>query len=123
MRINEGFFNEDYYMEKFAQRLTQLREARGISARALSLALGQSKSYINQIESKKNFPKMMGFFSICEYLKISPRDFFESDIKTAPDGTNLTPDDLEYLKLYKQASKMKRMKIKAYMDGLLDQVH
>ena len=67
--------------EKFAQRLSQLRLAKGVSARDMSLSIGQSESYINSIENKKNFPSMMGFFYICEYLKISPSEFFDFDNK------------------------------------------
>ena len=37
----------------FAERLTELRMERGVSARDMSLSLGQSESYINKIENKK----------------------------------------------------------------------
>ena len=67
--------------EKFANRLAQLRIAKGVSAREMSLSIGQSETYINVIENKKNFPSMMCFFYICEYLKISPREFFDFDNK------------------------------------------
>lgn len=33
--------------------------------------------YINSIESGKNFPTMKNFFYICEYLHITPKEFFE----------------------------------------------
>lgn len=41
--------------ENFAERLSQLREARQVSAREMSLAIGQNCSYINRIENKKAF--------------------------------------------------------------------
>ena len=44
--------------ENFAERLSQLREARQVSAREMSLAIGQNCSYINRIENKKAFPSM-----------------------------------------------------------------
>ena len=37
----------------FYKRLTQLRNKQGISARDMSLSLGQSESYINKIENGK----------------------------------------------------------------------
>ena len=49
------------------------------SAREMSLALGQNPSYINRIENGKALPSMQGFFSICEYLQITPGDFFNED--------------------------------------------
>ena len=36
--------------EQFALRLAQLRQAKGVSARDMSLSLGQSAGYINNIE-------------------------------------------------------------------------
>ena len=41
------------YEEFFGNRLAQLRTAKGISARDMSLSLGLSESYINKIENKK----------------------------------------------------------------------
>ena len=43
----------------------------------MSLSLGQSESYINKIENRKSMPSMNGFFYICEYLGIHPKDFFD----------------------------------------------
>ncbi len=63
----------------FRQRLTQLRIQKGVSARDMSLSLGQSESYINKIENGKAFPSMQVFFYICEYLGITPRDFFDTE--------------------------------------------
>lgn len=65
--------------EFFCQRLSQLRSQKGVSARDMSLTLGQSESYINKIENGKAFPSMQIFFYICDYFGISPRDFFDED--------------------------------------------
>ena len=69
------------YTQWFSERLAQLRTEKGVSARDMSLSLGQSESYINKIENRRTMPSMTGFFYICEYLEIEPRDFF--DINTA----------------------------------------
>lgn len=47
----------------------------------MSLALGQNPSYINRIENGKALPSMQGFFSICEYLKITPAEFFNDEVE------------------------------------------
>lgn len=65
--------------EEFARRLTQLRMQKGVSAREMSLAMGQNKNYINMIESGSYFPSMQGFFYICEYLEITPAQFFDME--------------------------------------------
>lgn len=65
------------YEEFFANRLAELRQQKKISAREMSLAIGQNESYINRIENKLNYPSMQGFFYICEYLNITPQQFFD----------------------------------------------
>lgn len=67
--------------EDFARRLASLREAKGVSAREMSLSIGQSPNYINGLENQKNFPSMRLFFDICEYLEITPSQFFDIQIK------------------------------------------
>lgn len=67
------------YIEQFYKRLTELRTQKGVSARDMSLSLGQSESYINKIENKKTLPSFTGFIYICEYFDISPQEFFDSE--------------------------------------------
>ena len=67
----------------FSERLAKLRIAKGVSARNMSLSIGQSANYINKIENKKAFPKMQIFFYICEYLDVSLSEFFD-DGNTSP---------------------------------------
>jgi len=64
------------YENDFCERLRFLRNRKGISAREMSIALGQNVNYINLIENGKRLPSLQGFFSICTYLSISPEDFF-----------------------------------------------
>ena len=66
------------YKEKFSDRLSQLRLKKGVSARDMSLSIGQNAGYINNIENGKALPSMSSFFFICEYLKISPQEFFDT---------------------------------------------
>ena len=67
------------YIEWFYKRLTELRIQRGVSARDMSLSLGQSESYINKIENKRTLPSFTGFLYICEYFGISPQEFFNNN--------------------------------------------
>ena len=64
--------------EDFIKRLVELRMKKGVSARDMSLSLGQSPGYINNIETGVNFPSMTVFYYICEYLGITPQDFFNT---------------------------------------------
>lgn len=68
------------YEHFLGERLAKLREAKGVSAREMSLSIGQSANYINKIENQKAYPSMAAFYYICEYLGVTPKDFFDEDI-------------------------------------------
>ena len=67
------------YIDDFPLRLSQLRLQKGVSARDMSLSIGQNESYINTIENGKSLPSMQAFFYICEYLEIKPEEFFDTE--------------------------------------------
>ena len=80
----------------FAARLTQLREAKGVSARDMSLTIGQNAGYINSIESGKSLPSLPGVYYICDYFNITPAEFF--DLESAyPEKLKAIIDDLKRL--------------------------
>jgi len=64
------------FEDSFPARLTQLRLKKGVSARDMSLSIGQNAGYIHSIESGKALPSMSVFFFICDYLGITPSEFF-----------------------------------------------
>lgn len=57
-------------------RLSRLREEKQVSERRMSLDLGHSTSYIRSITSGRSLPSMGEFLYICEYLGITPMEFF-----------------------------------------------
>ena len=67
------------YEDFIPERLAKLRMQKGVSARDMSLSLGQANNYINNIENKKSLPAMQSFFYICEYLGITPQEFFNEE--------------------------------------------
>lgn len=67
-------------VEDLQLRLAKLRVAKGVSARDMSLSLGQNENYINMIENKRNNPSMEVFFNICEFLNITPQEFFDDQV-------------------------------------------
>lgn len=68
--------NENYIRD----RISVLRTKKGISEYKMSLDLGHSKSYIQSISSGKSLPSMSEFLYICEYLGVSPKEFFDESI-------------------------------------------
>lgn len=67
------------FEDLFYDRLVKLRMEKGVSAREMSLSIGQSAGYINGLENKIGFPSMQVFFYICEYLGVTPSEFFDDD--------------------------------------------
>ncbi len=87
-----------------SDRIAKLRAEKNISARDMSLSLGQSQSYINNIENKKALPSMQMFLYICEFLGVEPKDFFEENVaspatlnEAAAAFKSLSPKQLELL--------------------------
>ncbi len=97
----------------FALRLAQLREKKGVSARDMSLSIGQNPGYINNIESGKSLPSLTGILYICDYLKMTPSEFFDLESKNptkinaiAEEMKNLSDKQLETIaSLVKELSK------------------
>ena len=75
--------------EDFCKRLIQLRMNKGVSARDMSLSIGQSPNYIIGIEGGKNYPSMETFFYICDYFGITPKEFFDIDSTNPEKATEL----------------------------------
>lgn len=73
----------------FALRLARLRAEKGVSARDMSLSMGQNPGYINNIESGKSRPSLSGILYICEYLGITPKDFFDVEAKNPSKASEL----------------------------------
>ena len=63
----------------FSDKLRKLRNEKGVSAREMSLSLGQNVNYINLIENGKRRPSLDMFLYICEYLKVEPDYFFRNE--------------------------------------------
>lgn len=99
------------YENLFYERLTKLRTDKGVSARDMSLTIGQSSGYINGLENRNGFPSMQVFFYICEYLGVTPSEFFDNSINRPADYKEII-DDLNAL------DEKQLQNIKAIIKGL-----
>ena len=82
--------------EAFTNRLVELRMQKGVSARDMSLSMGQNPGYINNIESGKSLPSLTGIIYICEFLGVTPSEFFDFN-STSPTKLNEIIKDLKRL--------------------------
>jgi len=78
------------YEDFVPERLAKLRTQKGVSARDMSLSLGQANNYINNIENKKSLPAMQSFFYICEYLGVTLKEFIA-------EARQLDPQSMQYI--------------------------
>lgn len=68
--------------EEFVRtRITELRMKKGVSEYRMSTDMGHSKSYIQSITSGRALPSLSEFLFICEYLGVTPREFFDKNVK------------------------------------------
>ncbi len=63
-----------------SDRITELRIKKNVSEYRMSTDLGHSKSYIQSISSGRSLPSMSEFLYICEYLGVTPKEFFDNSI-------------------------------------------
>lgn len=68
------------YESFIRDRISILRMKKGISEYKMSLDLGHSKSYIQSISSGKSLPSLPELLYICEYLGVTPKEFFDDSI-------------------------------------------
>ena len=70
---------EDYesFRKFIALRFARIRIAHNIPASKLSINMGQSREYINQIENGRKMPSLQGLFNFCCYFNISFDEFFD----------------------------------------------
>ena len=62
-------------------RISVLRTKKNVSEYRMSTDLGHSKSYMQSISSGRAMPSLGEFLYICEYLGVTPREFFDEDMK------------------------------------------
>ena len=66
----------DQYESFIRERITKLRMEKNLSEFRLSLDLGHSKNYIQNISSGKSLPSVHELCVIFEHFKITPSEFF-----------------------------------------------
>lgn len=59
-------------------RITQLRLQKEVSEYQMGYDLGHSRSYMYNISSGKSLPPLPEFLEICNYLGVTPSQFFDT---------------------------------------------
>lgn len=64
-----------------ARRITELRMKKDVSECRMSRDMGHGRSYIQNIVAGRSKPSMVEFLYICEYLGVTPSEFFDEGNK------------------------------------------
>lgn len=68
-------------LQYIRERISVLRTKMNVSEYRMSTDLGHSKSYMQSISSGRSMPSLGEFLYICEYLGVTPKEFFDEDMK------------------------------------------
>lgn len=67
-------------MQFIRERISVLRTKKNVSEYKMSIDLGHSKSYMQSISSGRAAPSLSEFLYICEYLGVTPKEFFDDSV-------------------------------------------
>ncbi|MBE5039791.1 helix-turn-helix transcriptional regulator [Ructibacterium gallinarum] len=100
-------------------RLKELREQRGLNQEGLAQKLNVSQSTISAYETGERVPDFNAAIKIANFFHVS-LDYLAglSNVKLQIMESDLSPDELEHLHIYRQLGDTDKEKIKAYIDGL-----
>lgn len=100
-------------------RLKELREQRRLNQEGLALKLNVSQSTISAYEIGERVPDLETSIAIANFFNVS-LDYLAglSDSKYQIIQSDLSPDELEHLYVYRQLSDSDKGKVAAYIDGL-----
>lgn len=100
--VGMGFEVRAVYEQFVRDRITKLRENKGVSEYELSYYLGKNRSYMYNISSGRALPRLKELFEIIGYFGMTPAEFFDEQtprstmMYEAISGMkNLTDDDIE----------------------------
>lgn len=94
----------DKFSEFVSKRITELRIRKNVSEYQMSLDIGQNRTYIQNVSSRRSMPSLHALFKICNYFCITPVEFFDNALDTPEIYTEakkelcqLSPNDIEIL--------------------------
>lgn len=63
-------------LKEFGQRLTKIRQSKGMSAYELSFRIEKDPNYIHKVKNAKMNISLASLFTICKELDVTPEDLF-----------------------------------------------
>ncbi len=88
--------------EFIKKRFRTIIDAQNMSDSKLSIKMGQSSQYLNQITNGRKLPSLDGLYAFCETCNITLKEFFDDSQeyplqykKLLPYLNKLTPEELQ----------------------------
>jgi len=100
------------YVAFVSERIAKMRTEKGVSARDMSVSMGQNVNYINRIENRKAEPSLSGLFYILEYFGVSPQEFFDAENKYPAQLNELVSD-------IKQLDENELLHLSGFLKGII----
>jgi transcriptional regulator with XRE-family HTH domain len=79
IRLHGSF--HDQYLKKFGENLKKIREAKGISQRALATSCNVDHSHISRIEKGKRILLFLPCLELAGALEVKPRKLLDFEIE------------------------------------------
>ena len=100
-------------------RLKKLREQERLSQESLALKLNVSQSTISAYETGERTPDLETFIKIADLFNVS-LDYLcgKSNTKQSIQSSDLSPEELDHVYVYRQLTSRDKEKVKADIDGL-----
>lgn len=105
-----------------ANRIRELREEKHMTQVRLSIELEVSQETVSAYESGKHYPSVENliklshlFHTSCDYI------LGLSDIRCPMNKNNLEQKEVIILEKYRQLDEIRKIRLEAYLEGLLDQ--
>ncbi|MCL2698183.1 MAG: helix-turn-helix domain-containing protein [Oscillospiraceae bacterium] len=77
-----------------ADKIRELREARGITQASLARSLGQTRNSVNSYEQGLSVPSVSTLVELCKFFNVSADYLLELDDSTNIRVTGLEPDEI-----------------------------
>ena len=104
--VPEKFESDEFdkFCEFVSKRITELRIRKNVSEYQMSLDIGQNRTYIQNVSSRRSMPSLHALFKICSYFCITPVEFFDNALdipeiytEAKKELCRLSPNDIEIL--------------------------
>lgn len=103
-------------------RIKELRESRHLSQQRLAIDMNVSQAMISKYELGQSEPDIQMIMKLAKYFQVSSDYLLGiSDSKICVAVINLSEDEKNILYDYKRMNEIQKIKVSAYMKGLLQE--